>query len=409
MKNMKSQIFLTVLISFSVCRSHAEIQNYPMSVNTSSLGESAVGAPASGLVSRVDNKQVVIKIINSCFPTNLRSVGNPLAPQSIIKTSFDLAIGGKNHSFWVEYPASLVTAAGMTTGGAVSAMAHSTYSSAEVSSAAIYGNTVILKTPFKSGVSVDGSGKINKGPDLSVSMSNISFSQTVTTCSGGPVYGAYGYSSFIPTYNCGNFMGKTGTLSASIGGIAISSDATNIEINVSFPGQTGFCGGFWSPLMVFFDEQRPTFDNSSKFPLNPGGETMWPRADHAGWFLALDRDGNGLIDKKNELFGADDGVANGFEALKKLDSNNDGVIDAKDKEFKNLVLWKDKNGDGVSQPEELIKLSEKVIKISLKYSKDTVQPLGKNAEERERSFFWYRDGKGKIKKGAIIDIWIAPK
>ncbi|MGZ3747003.1 MAG: hypothetical protein ACXWRE_06540 [Pseudobdellovibrionaceae bacterium] len=92
-----------------------------------------------------------------------------------------------------------------------------------------------------------------------------------------------------------------------------------------------------------------------------------------------------------------------------MDSNNDGVIDAKDKEFKNLVLWKDKNGDGVSQPEELIKLSEKVIKISLKYSKDTVQPLGKNAEERERSFFWYRDGKGKIKKGAIIDIWIAPK
>src|SRR5207253_11090393 len=164
----------------------------------------------------------------------------------------------------------------------------------------------------------------------------------------GAVWGSYEWSSYVPTYGCGEFMGKTGTLTASVGGIAVSTDTSNIEINVSYPGQTGFCGGYWSPLMVFFDDQRPNFDNSSKFPLNPGGETMWPKADHPGWFVSLDRDGNGLIDKKNELFGENEAeaTANGFDALKKLDSNKDGVIDAKDKEFKNLVLWKDKNGDG---------------------------------------------------------------
>lgn len=408
MNNFKSQLLIGSLIAFKCSSSFGWLQNYPMSVNTTSMGESVVGAPASGLVSRAENKLITITINNSCFPTNLRSVQNPLAPSSIIRTSFDLRIAGVPHSFWAEYPASLVTAAGMTT-KVVSPMSPSTYSASNVKAAGIFGNAIILKTPFTNKISVDVSGAISKGPDLSVALSNLSFYQTVTSCGGGPVYGAYGYSSFMPTYKCGSYMGTTGPLTASIGGIAVSADSTNIEINVSFPGQTGFCGGFWSPLMVFFDDRRPSFDNSSKFPLNPGGETMWPEADHPGWFLALDRDGVGLIDKKAELFGAGEGIANGFEALRKLDDNHDEVIDVRDPQFKNLVLWKDKDGDGVCRSGEVIKLSEKLTKISLKYRKDTVQILGKNAEERERSFFWFKDEKGKSTQGDIIDIWIAPK
>ena len=48
---------------------------------------------------------------------------------------------------------------------------------------------------------------------------------------------------------------------------------------------------------------------------------------------------------------------NGFESLKEFDSNNDGIIDEKDKEFTNLLLWQDKNG--ISETDELIKLSDK--------------------------------------------------
>lgn len=403
------QLLTALSALFGVSFSYAQIQNYPMSVNTSSLGESAISAPASGLVTRAENETVTVKIHNSCFPTNLRGVPNPLAPNSVLRASFDLAIGGTVYNMWVEYPASLVTAAGMT-GTGIKAMAASTYSNATVSSAAIYGNTVILKTPFKTGVSVDSAGKITMPANTTVSMANGGFSQNVKDCTTGPVYGTYGYSSYIPTYGCGEYMGKTGKLTASVGGISVSTDTSNIEINVSYPGQTGFCGGFWSPLMVFEDAQRPNFDNSSKFPLNPGGETMWPQANHAGWFVAYDRDGNGLIDQKNELFGEQgEKIANGFEALKDLDSNKDGMIDSRDKEFKKLVLWQDKNGDGISQPEELTPLSSKITKISLKYKKDEVRLLGKNAEERERSVYWYKDASGKLKKGDIIDIWIAPK
>ena len=48
---------------------------------------------------------------------------------------------------------------------------------------------------------------------------------------------------------------------------------------------------------------------------------------------------------------------NGFESLKEFDSNNDDIIDEKDKEFTNLLLWQDKNG--ISETDELIKLSDK--------------------------------------------------
>ena len=54
---------------------------------------------------------------------------------------------------------------------------------------------------------------------------------------------------------------------------------------------------------------------------------------------------------------------NGFESLKELDSNNDDIIDEKDKEFTNLLLWQDKNG--ISETDELIKLSDKVKSINL--------------------------------------------
>lgn len=405
---LKKEVVVAVLAVLGAEFSLAQNQNYPMSVNALSMGESALGAPAAGMVSRAQNETVTIKIHNSCFPTNLRGVPNPLAPSSIIKANFDLKIGASVHKVWVEYPASLVTAAGMS-GATVSPMSTATFSTGTISSAAIYGNTVVLKTPYKSGISVDDEGKITKPVRRAVSLSDTAFTQTVTDCNTGPVWGQYGWSSYVPTYGCGDFMGKNGTVTASVGGIAVSADNSTIEFNVAYPGQTGFCGGYWSPLMVFIDERRPSFENSSKFPLNPGGETMWPQADHAGWFVALDRDGSGTIEHKDELFGESKGFANGFEVLKLLDSNNDHAIDGRDKAFKQLLLWKDANGDGVSQKDELQPLSKKITRISLKYNNDSTRLLGKYAEERERSVFWYRGDKGEAKKGDIVDVWIAPK
>ena len=45
-----------------------------------------------------------------------------------------------------------------------------------------------------------------------------------------------------------------------------------------------------------------------------------------------------------------------MEALRSLDTNVDGVVDAADAQFADLRLWRDTNGDGVSQVDELSSL-----------------------------------------------------
>jgi Ca2+-binding RTX toxin-like protein len=89
--------------------------------------------------------------------------------------------------------------------------------------------------------------------------------------------------------------------------------------------------------------------------------TGWVKPDD-GW-LVLDRNGNGTIDSGRELFGVDTRKSNGqfaadgFDALKDLDANRDGKIDAADSVFANLRIWRDLNQDGISQANELSTLS----------------------------------------------------
>jgi len=81
-------------------------------------------------------------------------------------------------------------------------------------------------------------------------------------------------------------------------------------------------------------------------------------------FLVYDRNGNGVIDNGGELFGVDtrktDGslAKDGFDALRDLDSNGDGIFNVKDTKFGNVRIWQDKNSDGISQTDELKTLDE---------------------------------------------------
>lgn len=102
--------------------------------------------------------------------------------------------------------------------------------------------------------------------------------------------------------------------------------------------------------------------------------TGWVSGDDA--LLAIDKNNNGIIDNGSELFGnksisdsafsyINSSLNNGFETLKNYDSNNDGIIDSQDAEFDKLLLWQDKNSNGISETDELIKLSDKVKSINL--------------------------------------------
>lgn len=88
----------------------------------------------------------------------------------------------------------------------------------------------------------------------------------------------------------------------------------------------------------------------------------WVRGDDG--FLVLDKNGNGTIDNGSELFGVDTVKANGskatdgFDALRDLDANSDGVFDVNDARFSDVRVWRDLNQDGISQTTELKTLAD---------------------------------------------------
>ena len=166
-----------------------------------------------------------------------------------------------------------------------------------------------------------------------------------------------------------------------------------------------------TPLVLSFDGAPVTFQPSARaFAINGtmSVATDWPTS-RTPW-LALDRNGNGAVDDGGELFGSatvlksGERAANGFIALRELDTDGDGQLTPADAGWSQLRLWNDGDSDRVSSSNELTGLgARRLVSIDLAYA------IEKRCDDRgncevERAGFRYVDEAGVERSGVIVDV-----
>ncbi len=145
--------------------------------------------------------------------------------------------------------------------------------------------------------------------------------------------------------------------------------------------QTGSCVAYNTPILIPLRRGHAMKLTSAErgvlFDMNADGVLDW-----TGWtdwnsglaFLAIDRNGNGVIDDGSELFGDQtvEGARNGFIALAKMNMDLNGglpraSINADEPLFERLLLWEDENHNGISEPHEIQPAARLLSDIGLGY------------------------------------------
>lgn len=163
-------------------------------------------------------------------------------------------------------------------------------------------------------------------------------------------------------------------------------EVANFTRNASCP-DIAVCGAYGcsypanSPIIVPTErlaKQQRTFTVSgtkkgAAFDINGDGVidiVGWPEGGAA--FLAIDHNGNGVIDDGKELLGTANGYDNGFAELKArataLGGGSESYIGADNITaplFAQLLLWEDRNRDGLTDQGEVRPASELLKKIGL--------------------------------------------
>jgi len=156
-------------------------------------------------------------------------------------------------------------------------------------------------------------------------------------------------------------------------------------------------------------------DDGVLFDIDADGDAdrvSWPVPATDDAWLALDRNGNGAIDSGAELFGdataqPDSDEPNGFLALAVFDrpengGDGDGQITAADDVFGSLLLWTDRDHDGVSSPQELTSVADAgLVAFELEYHEARRSDRHGN-EFRYLAGVWHASGARRLAQDVFL-------
>ncbi len=122
--------------------------------------------------------------------------------------------------------------------------------------------------------------------------------------------------------------------------------------------------------------------------------------------LFLDENGDGVCTSGTELFGNQQGDANGFAELAKYDGNTDGEVNYNDNIYQDLRVWNDNNGDGTCEKDEVRTLQEAGV-ASIGVSYDNAVSYSGGNEIAQTGFFRTLEGKLRTAVDANFNYYTA--
>lgn len=149
------------------------------------------------------------------------------------------------------------------------------------------------------------------------------------------------------------------------------------------------------PLVINLDTEAVSVsDQKFYFDLDADGHAeQISRLNAGSGFLALDKNGDGVINDGSELFGTKSG--NGFADLKQYDQDGNGWIDEADEIFSKLLIWqKDENGKDVLRGLGQAGVGAIYLgNVSTEFSLNSQTDNKTNGAVRQTGMFLYENGE----------------
>lgn len=206
-------------------------------------------------------------------------------------------------------------------------------------------------------------------------------------------------------YHQETYFEESETTSFSASGTVKCEDGREISINMNVEMSRSFSAYYeynyahiqarmCDPLVINFNGNSADLsDQTFFFDIDADGEKDEISMLTGGsGYLALDKNGDGIINDGNELFGAKSG--NGFSDLAAYDSDGNGWIDENDAIWEKLLIWtKDEEGN-----DKCYKLAEKGIGAVCLSNASTDFSLNSSGNKvngmvRKTGIFLYENGK----------------